>query len=1258
MTAVTGGFVLRRVTAFLEEVIWNLDERQRVLSAARRRLSSPADPATVHAISVLSDNLDTSSSSSVAAAATASAAMGGGKPSALSVLILSISLALRRRHADAARSLLDLFALDPTAARGDIAPQLFEELFLPHFFQVVRWFADRRSRVLSSVEEGGRVGATASMAILSRMSGGQATELRELERTYENVMDENSKVYAGYLKEVLRSGDGVRPPELVFPMADGNEDETKEAVEDEIFREAIGSTNERFNLPGGRTSFARAPSLYPQRINPQLLYKESSIDSIGSRIKDVSGSDEAFNSVENSDVSSSDPEPHQEEEDRKQATLQRRRQQQRQRRKSSVSLSSTDLGRVVADNFLASTKQAPPKDFVCPITNQLFDDPVTLETGQTYERRAIQEWLDRGNMTCPITRQKLHSAKLPKTNYVLKRLIASWQEENDCSTTVTPASSRKPSPTVARRTNPPKRSPSPTSVISQATTDGTTGDLQHAITCLCTSEVLSEAEMAVLYIERLWRETGADTKVLSSLSKPAVVNGFVEMLFHSVEQQVLRTTVFLLCELASRDKLVIQSLTRVDSDVEFIVALFKKGLVEAVVLIYLLRPSFESFLEMGMVEALLLVLKSSDDSYNMCLKPKAASILLLQQILAIDNKIPSEVIDVVVSEGVVESVIPSLVANLEEERMAAMRIIMRCMEVDGKSRHMIVGKVGLDVMLENFVTVSDIERFEIVRFLFELVKLDRINNDRLLHSIKDGGKFSMMHALLVYLQTALQDQSPIIAGLLLQLDILVEPRKASIYREEAIDALISCLRNPDFHNSQLLAVETILSLQGRFSSSGEPIVRALLLKRAGMKRGNRSSTGSDQINYVLDESKDTLEEERAAEEWERKMAFVLVSHEFGLLFETLAEGLKSEEREFFSACLVSASWLTYMLSILPDTGLRGAAKVCLLKHFVSILKSAKHADDKALAMLALRSFIQDSDGLHELTFDIKDIITTLRELKKSYVLAKELLKLFCHGKESCILDMWNHKVLVQVDCSMHGEVLSICYFKNRIISGHSDGTVKVWGCGQKLLHQVQETREHAKAVTSLAISPSGKKLFSGSIDKSLRVLTWNGGSKIINPNKYVKCLCLVQSKLYCGCNDNSIQEFDIATGTFYTIQSSNKKLLAKANPVYALEVQDGLIYSASSPLDGTAVKIWDASDYSQVGSLPSTLEVRCMAISNELIYLGSKTGVVEIWAKDKLLRVGALQIGTNCKVQCMAVVGDEVLVVGTSNGRLQAWGLT
>lgn len=41
--------------------------------------------------------------------------------------------------------------------------------------------------------------------------------------------------------------------------------------------------------------------------------------------------------------------------------------------------------------------------------------------------------------------------------------------------------------------------------------------------------------------------------------------------------------------------------------------------------------------------------------------------------------------------------------------------------------------------------------------------------------------------------------------------------------------------------------------------------------------------------------------------------------------------------------------------------------------------------------------------------------------------------------------MWNHKELFQEDCSVNGEVLSIVCFKDKIFSGHSDGTIKVIG---------------------------------------------------------------------------------------------------------------------------------------------------------------------------------------------------------------------
>lgn len=146
-------------------------------------------------------------------------------------------------------------------------------------------------------------------------------------------------------------------------------------------------------------------------------------------------------------------------------------------------------------------KHAAPKDFVCPITSNIFDDSVTLETGQTYERKVIQEWIDRGNSTCPITRQKLNGTQLPKTNYVLKRLIASWRKQNPSLDLIQLENQYQESETNFSSCMP---LASPDSVISQATMDGTVGELRLAIKNLCMSEILKESEMAVLRIKYLF----------------------------------------------------------------------------------------------------------------------------------------------------------------------------------------------------------------------------------------------------------------------------------------------------------------------------------------------------------------------------------------------------------------------------------------------------------------------------------------------------------------------------------------------------------------------------------------------------------------------------------------------------------------------------------------------------------------------------------------------------------------------------------
>lgn len=75
----------------------------------------------------------------------------------------------------------------------------------------------------------------------------------------------------------------------------------------------------------------------------------------------------------------------------------------------------------------------------------------------------------------------------------------------------------------------------------------------------------------------------------------------------------------------------------------------------------------------------------------------------------------------------------------------------------------------------------------------------------------------------------------------------VEPGKMSIFREEAIDTIISCLRNNDFPATQVVAAEIIVSLQGRFNFSGKPLIREVLLNRAGF---NRNHSSLDQLDHI------------------------------------------------------------------------------------------------------------------------------------------------------------------------------------------------------------------------------------------------------------------------------------------------------------------------------------------------------------------------------------------------------------------------
>ncbi|KAJ9186848.1 hypothetical protein P3X46_002377 [Hevea brasiliensis] len=66
-----------------------------------------------------------------------------------------------------------------------------------------------------------------------------------------------------------------------------------------------------------------------------------------------------------------------------------------------------------------------PSVFICPISLDPMQDPVTLCTGQTYERSNILKWLSLGHYTCPTTMQELWDDTVTP-NKTLQQLIYSW----------------------------------------------------------------------------------------------------------------------------------------------------------------------------------------------------------------------------------------------------------------------------------------------------------------------------------------------------------------------------------------------------------------------------------------------------------------------------------------------------------------------------------------------------------------------------------------------------------------------------------------------------------------------------------------------------------------------------------------------------------------------------------------------------------------------------------------------------------------
>jgi len=104
--------------------------------------------------------------------------------------------------------------------------------------------------------------------------------------------------------------------------------------------------------------------------------------------------------------------------------------QAKQKAKQTTAAASTTKKTEELEQQIASSAGTNVLDcFTCPLTREVFRDPVVLSDGFTYEREAIQKWLDLGNRRSPMTNMELTDLKLRPNNAIKQAIEALAQKE-------------------------------------------------------------------------------------------------------------------------------------------------------------------------------------------------------------------------------------------------------------------------------------------------------------------------------------------------------------------------------------------------------------------------------------------------------------------------------------------------------------------------------------------------------------------------------------------------------------------------------------------------------------------------------------------------------------------------------------------------------------------------------------------------------------------------------------------------------------
>ncbi|XP_010052587.1 putative E3 ubiquitin-protein ligase LIN isoform X1 [Eucalyptus grandis] len=521
-------------------------------------------------------------------------------------------------------------------------------------------------------------------------------------------------------------------------------------------------------------------------------------------------------------------------------------------------------------------------------------------------------------------------------------------------------------------------------------------DLGKAISRLCCSNILSECETAIHVITKAWLSSHGGHTIEASVSKAPVIEGMLKVSFASQDDKVLELVISLITEIVVRNGKISQIVLSSDPQLKIFIRLLKRSSVflKAAILLYHLKPKAKQMISPEWVLLILRVLEFGDQLqtlFTVCCAPRVAAFYMLNQLVfGFDEDKNLENARYMVSLGGLNLLIKRIDVGEFQERTNAAVLTSCCIQADGTCRNYVAENINKASLLELIVLEYQKKSTHALNLLIEFLCLSRRSEiNKFLCGVKSRwGGLNAMQVLLIYLQRASLEKRPLFAIILLQLDLLGDCGMCSLYREEALEAIIAALDcQLVSENIQEQVARSLLMLGGHFLSTGEPVTEQWLLQKLGFPEDPDMALHSE--NTVLGTTTPRDDEEEETENWLRKTALVLLRN--GRFLTALSVAIENGIPVLVRAGIVTVSWLSRFLHLVEDGDLQLEACSILMPQMLKSLNFDRALEERVLASSSLLNLIKSSGRLSTLSVLNEELMSLLCNLSQVTWTADELL---------------------------------------------------------------------------------------------------------------------------------------------------------------------------------------------------------------------------------------------------------------------------